>query len=153
MPVINHLKIKLTLRKVLYDVEGLPVDLENNPLVQWEGEEFEPPETGLWLSEGYLIVSDQRVSTDMNGAQGIYQVNVFSAIGGGQTDAENLATLVKRAFKPGSINDEEFEVQIAIDRCERNSASTEGGATSPRQDNRWLMIPVSVYWRSYATED
>jgi hypothetical protein len=149
---IKHTNIKLAFRRALIDLNDIPE--EEDGACAWEGELFEPPEGEEWIKETYIIVSEQLVATDLMGASGIYQIDIYGNPQKGDAELERIRDVIKARFKPGSLQNVELGINIAIDKCEPGGARTEHStADAYGEAFSWRNIPIFVYWRSYATED
>jgi hypothetical protein len=121
--------------------------------ISWEGESFNPPASGLWVKEAFLLADEGLYATDLMEASGIYQLDIYSPQGEGVRAQEDLADALKWYFKPASsFVDGETGIAVAIDKSQRSKVSVDRSTVSVGQNFPWLNVSVEINWRSYAPE-
>lgn len=121
--------------KTLADGEDLSVAWENVPFTPESGE--------AWLRENFA--PDRMAQTTLgsdghNRLPGIYMIDVFTPVGRGWKDAENLAEAVLAAFPRGAVlTDTDTGVQVRVERSYRTAA---------RQEPKWYHVPVTAEFRA-----
>jgi hypothetical protein len=121
--------------KALTDLEELSVSWENVPFTPAAGE--------AWLREKFA--PDRMAQTTLgsegyNRLPGIYMIDVFTPVGQGWKDAEDLAEIVLAAFPRGVVlTDADTGVQVRVERSYRTAA---------REEPSWFHVPVTVEFRA-----
>lgn len=100
--------------------------------------EFDPVGKTIWVGEDILPGEERQITNDQTELNAIYQLTVWIPAGTGIKTAMDRATLIKDHFRPKTQIGE-----ITIDR-----ATATG---TPIQTGDWYGVPVSVYFRTYAT--
>ncbi len=99
---------------------------------------FDPPSEGMWLDFRTFWNGNENYGMSDSGPsieRGFFRIIVNAPAGSGQSAAQAVAELIATAFPKGTT----FNV-ARTDRAPE--------ITGPIQDDPWLMIPVTIYWRA-----
>lgn len=115
--------------------------------ISWPGLSFNPPTPGptvRWLRGTLLPAETFPLAVSFAGANrhaGLFQVDVFGGIGGGETALARIAALIIGHFKRGtSLSEDGFTIEI-----------TDPPSRLPLLvDGPWLMVPVRVRYLAFA---
>jgi hypothetical protein len=108
--------------------------------VSWENVPF-TPNGSAWLREKFAPDRTAQTTLGSNGHNrlpGIYMIDVFTPVGQGWKDAEDLAETVMAAFPRGAVLTDSG-VQVRVERSYRTAA---------RQEPKWFHVPVTVEFRA-----
>jgi len=100
--------------------------------------EYDPTGKTIYVAEDILPGNEIQITNDQTEMQGIWQLTVWTKAGTGPKAGMDRATALKNHFKP--------KTQIGEITIDRATASN-----SPIQNGDWYGLPVSVYFRTYAT--
>ena len=140
MPDLN--KVRAVFHEKLQTLTGIPTEAR----IWKENKTFTPPVKGtLWLRERLIPTAEAKVATKTAHAIGIIQYDVVHGFDQGVDSAETLAKTIAEGFEHGTdINSQ--GITVHIDRAQRAFGRIPLG-----EEGHWWFIPVSIYWRTYAT--
>ena len=129
--------VRAALRQRLLQVAGLPDDHA------WENEGYDPTPGTPWLKEKLMPASTAVASFGSNGASdgllrddGVWQITVFYPAGKGTKAAEQMASAICQAFRPGLSGFLTYGGTTVVSR------KAQAGPAMPEPD--WYGIPISV---------
>jgi hypothetical protein len=148
--MIDHRKVRQTLRKHLFETEGCPDRVTH---IAYENREFTPPTDGLpWLRETYKPAAETLAGSDILECPTNYQIDVYVPLGSGTEVCEDLVSKLLEQFRPTTLVEQPEGgleslngVQVSLMR-----ASRQQGRESPIGDQVWWWVPVDVDLISYA---
>lgn len=105
--------------------------------VAFINKDFDPSSKSLYLAEALLPGEERQITNDQTELRGIYQLTVMVPSGTSISTALDRATTIKNHFPP--------KLQLGLVNIDRATAA------NPVQYGDWYGVPVSLYFRTYAT--
>lgn len=110
--------------------------------IAYENVKFTPPTAQAWLSV-HFMPADERVATlggdsGLDEATGLFQVNIYSPTGAGETTIRQTVNSLRTSFRPRVLQYGGQGVTI-LSRSRANGGSRDG----------FYVVPFSVSWRAH----
>jgi hypothetical protein len=109
--------------------------------IAWENSQFEPTLGTRWIREVYApapMVQSSLGTAGYNRLTGVYFLDVFTPVGRGWKDAEELVEILLEAFPRGAVLTA-GSVEVRVERSYRSEA---------RVEDHWYHVPLAIEFRA-----
>lgn len=134
------------IRKALQDQAATADDFPAANLRAYENSKFTPPASTsgtAWVAMALKPIEDKPFSVggDQKLHRGMFLVNVFTPFNEGPAACEVLVDKIRSVFDPSGRVPADDGLVIYLDYSQRGPAIV---------DPEWMMIPITIGWRTYS---